>query len=96
MLKNIFLIVLLSLTCISQSTGAIRHIKRTRNSNERPQSIFDKATIEKTQKGTKLYLADRVVSLLNVPDVMQATDYTCGPSSLEAVLGYYDLLGDLR
>ena len=36
-----------------------------------------------------LHLSDRVVSLLNVPDVMQATDYTCGPSSLSAVLGYY-------
>lgn len=36
-----------------------------------------------------LQLSDRVVSLLSVPDVMQATDYTCGPSSLSAVLGYY-------
>lgn len=36
-----------------------------------------------------LSLSDRVVSLLSVPDVMQATDYTCGPSSLSAVLGYY-------
>ncbi len=30
--------------------------------------------------------------LINVPDVMQATDYTCGPSSLSAVLNYYQLV----
>jgi predicted double-glycine peptidase len=36
-----------------------------------------------------LRLSDRTVPLLSVPDVMQATDYTCGPSSLSAVLGYY-------
>lgn len=29
------------------------------------------------------------MTLLNVPDVYQATDYTCGPSSLTAVLSYY-------
>lgn len=29
------------------------------------------------------------VEILNVPDVRQDTDYTCGPSSLQAVLGYY-------
>lgn len=27
---------------------------------------------------------------------MQATDYTCGPSSLMAVLSYYQLEGDYR
>jgi predicted double-glycine peptidase len=42
-----------------------------------------------------LRLSDREVSLLSVPDVMQATDYTCGPSSLLAVLGYYQHF-DLR
>jgi predicted double-glycine peptidase len=29
------------------------------------------------------------ISLLHVPDVYQATDYTCGPSSLTAVLSFY-------
>lgn len=44
----------------------------------------------------KLYLKDRVVNLLNVPDVMQATDYTCGPSSLLAVLSYFQSDEDIR
>lgn len=29
--------------------------------------------------------------LLDVPDVRQATDYTCGPSALQAVLGYWGI-----
>lgn len=33
----------------------------------------------------------RVVTTLNVPDVFQATDYTCGPSSLTAVLNYFHI-----
>lgn len=28
---------------------------------------------------------------MNVPDVMQATDYTCGPSSATAILNYYGI-----
>lgn len=36
-----------------------------------------------------LSLGDRYVKLINVPDVMQATCYTCGPASLLAVLNYY-------
>lgn len=39
----------------------------------------------------ELRLKNRVVNLLNVPDVMQATPYTCGPSSLSAVLNYFKL-----
>ncbi len=37
----------------------------------------------------QLKLSNRTVKLLNVPDVLQATEYTCGPSSLSAVLNYY-------
>lgn len=28
---------------------------------------------------------------MNVPDVFQATDYTCGPASLTAVLNYFHI-----
>jgi predicted double-glycine peptidase len=49
------------------------------------------ATIIKTKNYLQLNLKSHSVRLLNVPDVMQATDYTCGPSSLSAVLNYYKL-----
>ena len=38
----------------------------------------------------ELRLSNRMIKLLNVPDVIQATEYTCGPSSLSAVLSYYN------
>lgn len=53
---------------------------------------FINATITKTPNELQLRLKDRIVKLLNVPDVMQATTYTCGPSSLSAVLSYYRLV----
>ena len=56
-----------------------------------PNDIFTNATILKNNAQLVLGLSDRNVKLLNVPDVMQATDYTCGPSSMVAVLGYYQM-----
>ena len=58
--------------------------------------IVDDEFVNATQLRTKDYLRvtlkSRVLKLLNVPDVMQATDYTCGPSSLSAVLSYYSII----
>jgi predicted double-glycine peptidase len=31
----------------------------------------------------------QAIQLLNVPDIFQATGYTCGPSSLSGVLAYF-------
>ena len=50
---------------------------------------FDNATIIKTNNNLLVQTKSKNISLLNVPDVYQATDYTCGPSSLTAVLSYY-------
>ena len=50
---------------------------------------FDNATIIKTNGNLLVQTKTKKISLLNVPDVYQATDYTCGPSSLTAVLSYY-------
>lgn len=50
---------------------------------------FDNATIIKTNGNLLVQTKSKNISLLNVPDVYQATDYTCGPSSLTAVLSYY-------
>lgn len=52
---------------------------------------FDNAYLIHRNNSLDLILLDRMVRLLNVPDVMQATDYTCGPSSLSAVLNYYQI-----
>lgn len=52
---------------------------------------FDNAVIEKNSTSIQLRLKDRIVYLLNVPDVWQATDYTCGPSSATAILNYYGI-----
>jgi predicted double-glycine peptidase len=50
---------------------------------------FDNATVFKDSNNYKLESKTKSVTVLNVPDVYQATDYTCGPSSLTAVLSYY-------
>lgn len=39
-------------------------------------------------------LSQNNTKLLNVPDVRQPTDYSCGPTSLQAVLSYYGV--DMR
>ncbi len=50
---------------------------------------FDNATVLKDSKYYRIESRNKNVTILNVPDVYQATDYTCGPSSLTAVLSYY-------
>ncbi len=40
-----------------------------------------------------LQLPNRNVKLLNVPDVMQTTGYSCGPSSASAALYYFQITG---
>lgn len=37
----------------------------------------------------ELATKNKTIYLLNVADVFQATDYTCGPASLTAVVNYY-------
>lgn len=71
------------------ASASLRPLQRFRKQQLKVESIFDNATIEKSSAKMTLHLSDRTVSLLTVPDVMQATDYTCGPSSLSAVLAYY-------
>jgi predicted double-glycine peptidase len=50
---------------------------------------FKNATVFKDSKYYMIESDNKNVTVLNVPDVYQATDYTCGPSSLTAVLSYY-------
>lgn len=50
---------------------------------------FEDATVIKDSKNYRIESRTKDVTILNVPDVYQATDYTCGPSSLTAVLSYY-------
>lgn len=42
----------------------------------------------------ELFREGKKVTLLNLPDVRQSTPYTCGPSSLQAILKYYGV--DIR
>lgn len=50
---------------------------------------FENATVIKDSRNYRIESKTKNVTVLNVPDVYQATDYTCGPSSLTAVLSYY-------
>ena len=60
---------------------------------EQTNGDFDNAYIVHRAGYMELVLKDRIVRLLKVPDVMQATRYTCGPSSLSAVLNYFHVVG---
>jgi predicted double-glycine peptidase len=39
----------------------------------------------------ELFQNKQKIELLNLPDVRQSKSYTCGPSSLQAVLMYYGI-----
>lgn len=52
---------------------------------------FVNATLTRTFSTLQLVTKSKIINLLNVPDVRQATYYTCGPSSLQAVLMYYGM-----
>jgi len=47
--------------------------------------------LTRTPTSYKLLINGTTVSLINLPDVRQAEDYTCGPSSLQTVLMYYGI-----
>lgn len=64
-------------------------IRQAPSAGRRANGEFDNATIIKTNGNLLVQTKTKNISLLNVPDVYQATDYTCGPSSLTAVLSYY-------
>lgn len=64
-------------------------IRQAPYAGRRVSGEFDNATIIKTNSNLLVQTKSKNISLLNVPDVYQATDYTCGPSSLTAVLSYY-------
>lgn len=64
-------------------------IRQVPYAGRRVSGEFDNATIIKTNGNLLVQTMSKNISLLNVPDVYQATDYTCGPSSLTAVLSYY-------
>lgn len=50
---------------------------------------FANATLIRSFTTLQLVTKSKIINLINLPDVRQATDYTCGPSSLQAVLMYY-------
>lgn len=52
---------------------------------------FEKSQVLHSPNNYQIMADSRVVTTLNVPDVFQATDYTCGPSSLTAVLNYFHI-----
>jgi predicted double-glycine peptidase len=54
-----------------------------------PSAEFDNATVLRDSRNYHIQARTKNVTILNVPDVYQATTYTCGPSSLSAVLSYY-------
>jgi hypothetical protein len=83
----LYKIVVLLLVAVANSHIRLHHFGRDREA--RTASEFDKAIITHTATEYVLSTASRTVHLLNVPDVFQATDYTCGPASLSAVLSYY-------
>lgn len=43
----------------------------------------------RTYNTFKITTKTKIINLINLPDVRQATDYTCGPSALQSVLMFY-------
>lgn len=52
---------------------------------------FANATLIRTFTTLQLVTKSKIINLISLPDVRQATYYTCGPSSLQAVLIYYGI-----
>lgn len=85
------LLVLSAMLSVALGIG-IHEIPKSRVPKGKVDDEFANAIITRTSQFYELKLKDRSIKLLNVPDVMQATDYTCGPASLSAVLNYYELV----
>ena len=86
------LLVSIALLLLSPGFSFQMHSLDNENMEKEQNSEFDGAYIIHRDYTMQLVLKDRIVKLMNVPDVMQATDYTCGPSSLEAVLNYFHIV----
>lgn len=87
-MKTTILIILCTYTALAK----IHHLPLANHRN-RPnsQAEFEKASVLHSPEDYQIHADSRVVTTLNVPDVFQATDYTCGPSSLTAVLNYFHI-----
>lgn len=57
------------------------------------QNFADKNTIEKVVKTFNLP-SDKNITMLNIQDYQQTTDYTCGPAAIMTLMHYYGLLKD--
>ena len=55
-----------------------------------PPSLPEFVNANITRVANKMYIQTekRLISLVNIPDILQSTSYSCGPSSLKAVLRY--------
>ena len=47
------------------------------------------ARITRSQNLSLVEWSEGIVSVMSLPDVMQATDYTCGPASVLSYVTYY-------
>jgi hypothetical protein len=83
----LFLALAISLHCRLH----LRHLSAHRHEQSPHHADLDDATVEHTATHYTINSASRVVTTLNVPDVFQATDYTCGPASLTAALNYFHI-----
>lgn len=53
---------------------------------------FQNANLTRTKGLFQIVTDQRRIDLINVPDVYQPTSYSCGPSSLRAVLELHSIL----
>ncbi len=52
-----------------------------------PEFLF--ANLTRAPKRYNVNTPYRVLQLVNVPDVIQSTNYTCGPVAMQSVLNYF-------
>jgi len=84
------IIILLALVLSAHCRIHLRHLSPHR-SHQAHSSDLDNATVEHSGSYYTINTASRVVKTMNVPDVFQATDYTCGPASMAAVLNFFHM-----
>lgn len=85
------IIIIIFLNIVSKTNEARLSylLDKKREKNLTINDDFFNATMIRTYDTFKIITKSKTINLINLPDVRQATDYTCGPSALQSVLMFY-------